>query len=73
MDPTSAVSEEKTDSWGIVAFIVIISGALIWLLKIQILSKDNSTDSNQIPSWKKEKGQKLPSEESFTEAKDGDA
>jgi hypothetical protein len=73
MDPTSAVSEEKTDSWGIVAFIVIISGALIWLLKIQILSKDNSTDSNQIPSWKKEKGQKLPSEESSTEAKDGDA
>lgn len=73
MDPTSAVSEEKTDSWRIVAFIVIISGALIWLLKIQIQSKDNSTDSNQIPSWKKENGRKPLPEETFFEGNDGDA
>jgi hypothetical protein len=72
MDPASATIEGETDSWRIVTVIVIIFGALIWLLKIQIQSKDNSADSNQMPSWKKEKGRKLLSEESFYEDKDGD-
>ena len=72
MDPASAAIDDGTDSWRIVALIGIIFGALIWLLKIQIQSKDNSTDLNQMPSWKKEKGQKLPSGELFSEDKDGD-
>ncbi|MDC0055493.1 hypothetical protein OAJ94_00380 [Deltaproteobacteria bacterium] len=72
MDPSSATIEGETDSWRAIAFIVISSGALIWLLKIQIQSKGNSTDSNQMPSWKKEKGRKLQSKESFYEDKDGD-
>ena len=67
MDPASAAIEDESYSWRIVAFIVIISGALIWLLKIQIQSKENSTDANQMPSWKKEKGQKLSPEDSFFE------
>jgi hypothetical protein len=73
MDPTSAALEGETDSWRMIAFIVIISSALIWLLKIQIQSKNNSVDSNQMPSWKKEKRRKPPSEESFYEDKVGDA
>jgi hypothetical protein len=72
MDPASAAIEDENGSWRIVALIGIISGALIWLLKIQIQSKDHSADLNQMPSWKKEKGQKLPPEESFSEDKDGD-
>ena len=72
MDPASASIEDETYSWRIVAFIVSICGALIWLLKIQIQSKESTTNSNQMPSWKKEKGQKLSPGDSFFEDQDGD-